>query len=110
MVIVVSVTAISSFAIPAYSAGIAFRILRFIIMIAASMFGLYGIILIHIMICIHLSRLNSFGIPYLTPLAPSYYRDWRDMFIRAPLMMLSKRPQYMATKDDSKMGSREGGT
>ncbi|SME95886.1 spore germination protein [Paenibacillus barengoltzii] len=110
MVIVVAVTAMSSFAIPAYSAGIAFRILRFIIMIAASMFGLYGIILIHIMICIHLSRLNSFGIPYLTPLAPSYYRDWRDMFIRAPLMMLSKRPQYMATKDDSKMGSREGGT
>ncbi|SME96304.1 spore germination protein [Paenibacillus barengoltzii] len=110
MVIVVAVTAMSSFAIPAYSAGIAFRILRFIIMLAASMFGLYGIILTLIMICIHLSRLNSFGVPYFTPLSPSFYRDWRDMIIRAPLPMLSKRPQFLQTKDESRMGSREGGT
>ncbi|WP_397376606.1 MULTISPECIES: spore germination protein [Paenibacillus] len=48
------------------------------------------------MICIHLSRLNSSGVPYLTPLSPSFYRDWRDMVIRAPLPMLTKRPQFKA--------------
>ncbi|MDU4696048.1 MAG: spore germination protein [Paenibacillus sp.] len=106
MVIVVAVTAVSSFAIPSYSAGIAFRILRFITMITASMFGLYGIILTLIMICIHLSRLQSFGVPYLTPLSPGFSRDWRDMVIRAPYTMLTKRPQFMQTKDDSRMGNR----
>lgn len=109
MVIVVAVTAVSSFAIPSYSAGIAFRILRFLTMIAASMFGLYGIILAMIMICIHLSRLQSFGVPYLTPLSPGFYRDWRDMIIRAPSTMLTKRPQFMQTKDDSRMGNKGGG-
>lgn len=109
MVIVVAVTAVSSFAIPSYSAGIAFRILRFLTMIAASVFGLYGIILTLIMICIHLSRLQSFGVPYLTPLSPGFYRDWRDMIIRAPYTMLSKRPQFMQTKDDSRMGNRRSG-
>lgn len=78
-------------------------------MIAASVFGLYGIILTLIMICIHLSRLQSFGVPYLTPLSPGFYRDWRDMIIRAPNTMLSKRPQFMQTKDDSRMGKRRSG-
>lgn len=108
MVIVVAVTAVSSFAIPSYSAGIAFRILRFLTMIAAAMFGLYGIILTMVMICIHLSRLQSFGVPYLTPLSPGFYRDWRDMVIRAPYTMLTKRPKFMQTKDDSRTGNREG--
>ncbi|MNO14594.1 Spore germination protein B1 [compost metagenome] len=109
MVIVVAVTAVASFAIPSYSAGIAFRILRFLTMIAASVFGLYGIILAMIMICIHLSRLQSFGIPYLTPLSPGFSHDWRDMIIRAPYTMLTKRPKFMQTKDDSRMGNGEGG-
>jgi spore germination protein len=102
MVIVVAVTAIASFAIPSYSAGIALRILRFLIMIAASIFGLYGIVLVFIMIVIHVLRLKSYGIPYTTPYAPAFFRDWGDMFIRAPITFLTRRPKYMMTKDDKR--------
>src|SRR5690606_21009355 len=56
-VVIVALTAVSSFAIPTYSAGNAFRILRFFIMLAAGALGLYGIILIYIMINIHIARL-----------------------------------------------------
>ncbi|MGR6012934.1 spore germination protein [Bacillus paranthracis] len=45
MVIVVAVTAISSFTIPQYSVGITLRILRFVAMFCAAIFGLYGVIL-----------------------------------------------------------------
>ncbi|MEK5164091.1 spore germination protein [Paenibacillus sp. FSL R5-0527] len=107
MVIVVAVTAVSSFAIPSYSAGIAFRMLRFVTMIAAALFGLYGIVLSLIMLSIHLSRLQSFGIPYLTPIAPSFTQDWQDLIVRSPLMMLSKRPQFMQTLDEERI-SKEG--
>lgn len=110
MVIVVAVTAISSFAIPSYSAGIAFRMLRFINMIAASIFGLYGIVLSLIMMTIHMSRLRSFGVPYLTPLSPSFPRDWRDVVIRAPLLMLAKRPKFMQTQNPERMDKKEGET
>lgn len=91
MVIVVAVTAISSFTIPAYSAGIAFRMLRFATMLAAGVMGLYGIVLVVIMISVHMLRLSSFGIPYTAPFAPSLKGDWLDLLIR--------RPPYMQTKD-----------
>jgi spore germination protein len=110
MVIVVSVTAISSFAVPTYSAGIAFRILRFVTMLTASIFGLYGIILAYIMINIHLVRLKSFGIPYTTPFAPSFGNDWKDLFFRAPLLMLTKRPRYLQTEDETRIHTRRKGS
>lgn len=99
MVIAVAVTAISSFTIPSYSAGIAFRMLRFATMIAASILGLYGIVLMFIMITSHLLRLYSFGVPYSAPFAPSLRSDWQDLFIRAPITVLTRRPRFMQTKD-----------
>lgn len=102
MVMVVAVTAISSFAIPSYSAGISLRILRFGIMLAASFFGLYGIILAYIMINIHITRLTSFGVPYSAPFAPTFYADWKDLVLRAPITLLTKRPQYLQTEDESR--------
>ncbi|KAF6606848.1 spore germination protein, partial [Paenibacillus sp. EKM208P] len=53
LVIVVAVTAISSFASPVYSAGISMRILRFGAMFTASIFGLYGVIMFFLMLSIH---------------------------------------------------------
>src|SRR5699024_8597747 len=53
MVIVIALTAISNFAIPTYSVAISFRIVRFSFIIAAGLFGLYGIVLVYIMINIH---------------------------------------------------------
>jgi spore germination protein len=106
MVIVVAVTAIASFAIPSYSAGIAFRILRFATMLSASFLGLFGIILAFIMISVHLVRLKSFGVPYSTPFAPMFTHDWRDLLIRAPITFLKKRPQFMQTKNVNRSNGR----
>lgn len=107
MVIVVSVTAIASFAVPSYSVGITFRMLRFITMVTASIFGLYGIILTYIMINVHLARLQSFGIPYTAPFSPNFKHDMKDLVIRAPITMLSRRPQFMQTEDDKRMNTKE---
>ncbi|WP_319005464.1 spore germination protein [Metabacillus litoralis] len=104
MVIVVAVTAISTFAIPFYSFAISIRMLRFFFLIVASIFGFYGIILAYIIINIHLANLKSMGVPYTTPFAPSIYSDWKDLVIRAPLTFFTKRPQYMQTEDDKRMG------
>jgi spore germination protein len=105
MVIIVAVTAISSFALPSYSLAISFRLLRFGIILSAAVFGLFGIILAYIMINVHISNLKSFGIPYSTPFAPFFTKDWKDLILRAPVTMMEQRPQ-MAQTDDSK---RTGG-
>lgn len=99
MVIVVAVTAISSFTLPSYSVAITFRMLRFLLMIAAAIFGLYGVILGYIMINIHLANLKSFGVPYTAPFAPSFYNDWKDLVIRAPYTMMRQRPQSFQAED-----------
>lgn len=109
MVIVVALTAISSFSVPSYSIAISFRIIVYCTMLMAAAFGLFGLILAYIMLNIHLVNLKSFGIPYSTPFAPSFYNDWKDLVLRAPITMLGKRPQFMQTEDKKRM-RKEGGT
>ncbi|WP_238933750.1 spore germination protein [Brevibacillus choshinensis] len=99
MVIVVAVTAISSFAIPSYNLGITLRILRFLAMFSAAIFGLYGLILFFLLLCSHLVRLESFGVPYVSPAVPYRLRDWKDLFFRLPLHMMKRRPGMLHPKD-----------
>ncbi|SFA87895.1 spore germination protein [Cohnella sp. OV330] len=103
MVIVVAITAISSFSLPSYTFAISLRLLRFLIMVSAALFGLYGIVLAYIMLNVHIANLMSFGIPYSTPFAPTFLADWKDLILRAPLRLLSGRPKMMRTKDKNRM-------
>ncbi|MFC7372473.1 spore germination protein [Fictibacillus iocasae] len=102
MVIVVAVTAITSFSVPQYNAGIALRMLRFIAMFFAAMLGLYGVILFFLLLGAHLVKLKSFGVPYLSPVSPYRVKDWLDMMIRAPLFIMKKRPDQLQTKDQTR--------
>lgn len=104
MVIVVAITAISSFAIPSYSAGIPLRILRFVAMFGAALFGLYGVILFFLLLCSHLVKLKSFGVPYISPAVPYGVNDWEDFMVRMPLQMMKRRPKMMHTKDPIRKG------
>ncbi len=104
MVIVVAITAISSFAIPQYSAGIALRIIRFGTMFSAAIFGLYGVILFFLLVCSHLTKLKSFGIPYLSPAAPYRLGDWKDFVLRAPLPLMTRRSKAMRVKQPKRRG------
>lgn len=97
LVIVVAVTAISSFSIPVYSAGITLRLLRFVAMLFASILGMFGTILFFLLICCHLSKLKSFGVPYLTPITPYRWSDWKDFFLRVPIFLMKRRPKLMKT-------------
>ncbi|PYE42811.1 spore germination protein [Paenibacillus barcinonensis] len=102
LVIVVAVTAISSFTIPVYSAGLTLRILRFAAMFSAAVLGLYGVIMFFLLICTHLARLTSFGVPYVAPAVPYRLSDWKDFIIRAPLSMMRRRPEMMNTVDEDR--------
>jgi len=95
MVIIVAITAISSFIIPSYSAAIAFRVIRFPIMILATTLGMYGILLSFIFINIHLVVLKSFGANYMSPVAPVRVHDWKDTFVRVPLQLMRRRPEFI---------------
>lgn len=99
MVIVVSVTAISSFIIPIYSLAISIRLLRFVMMLLAGTLGFYGIVIGLIFLSIHLAGLRSFGVPYMSPTMPPNVKDMKDLMIRVPWWMMRRRPQSVPTGD-----------
>jgi len=92
MVIVVASTAIASFIIPNYDMGASIRLLRFPIMLLASMFGMVGIICSAIALVAHFVTLESLGTPYGSPLAPWRFTDMKDVFTRFPLWAMNRRP------------------
>lgn len=83
VIVVVAFTALSSFVVPQYELAISIRLLRFPAMFAAGMLGLFGLSLYLLFILIHLARLESFGTPYLSPVAP-VRRDQLEKVIRLP--------------------------
>lgn len=59
--------------------------------------GLYGVLLSYLWVLIHLSHLNSFGIPYLMPYVAADlngYEDKRDSLVRYPFRMMKQRPIF----------------
>ncbi|WP_051621209.1 spore germination protein [Paenibacillus sp. UNC451MF] len=99
MVIVVAITAISSFTLPTYSFAISLRMIRFAVMLAAGIFGIYGIVLAYIIISIHIVNLKSFGLPYSTPVAPMFIKDWKQVLMRVPVTQLDNRLEMLETQD-----------
>ncbi len=92
MVIVVSITAISSFAIPNYEMSNAIRLIRLALSILGGTLGLYGIFMGLIIMVLHLCKLKSITVPYLTPFAPGVKNDNRDTIFRFPLWEMEYRP------------------
>ncbi|MCL7748314.1 spore germination protein [Halalkalibacter alkaliphilus] len=93
MVVVVALTGISSFAIPQYNLGIAYRILQYPLMILAATLGGFGVMIGLLMILLHLCSLRPLGVPYLAPFAPLRPKRLGDAFIRVPLKNLLKSPR-----------------
>lgn len=92
MVIVVALTAISSFVAPSSEISTATRILSFPLMILAAMFGLIGITFGLLIILIHLCKLECFGTAYFAPVMPLRIRDLKDALTRFPIWSMYQRP------------------
>ncbi|WP_229672407.1 spore germination protein [Pullulanibacillus camelliae] len=105
MVIVIALTAIASFALPSYSIAISLRILRFANMFAASLFGIYGLIMVYIMINVHFVNLKSFGVPYSTPYGPLIPKDMKDLVLKVPMTFMKYRPHMFQPGDKKRMGN-----
>lgn len=104
VVIVVSLTAIASFAVPNETFSSAFRMLKFLMIIFAAFYGIYGFFLGWLFLFIHLASLKSFGIPYMMPSVAgslNSYEDEKDFHFRWPLFFMKKRPIF--TREDARI-------
>ena len=110
VVIVVAFTALCSFAIPNEEFASAFRILKYGCIFMGAWLGLYGVALSGLWVLIHLSHLNSFGIPYLMPYVAADvngYEDKKDSLFRFPLKYCVRRPIFARRGERIKLRKRD---
>ncbi|MGE5559221.1 MAG: spore germination protein [Bacillota bacterium] len=91
--VVVSITAIAAFSTPDFSISIPWRILKFIMIISASAFGIVGLTISGVFILGHAATLESFGTSFLAPWGPMQPAELRDTVFRIPLWLRIKRPR-----------------
>lgn len=99
MVMVVALTAISSFVVPSLYEPVS--ILRFLFIIVGGICGMYGIILISGVILVNGCRLNSLGVPYTSPITPFTFKAMRDTFLRVGWKSLQKSTRKVQNLEGS---------
>jgi len=99
MVVVVAFTGISSFVTPSYNAGIIIRIARFGFLFASGMLGFLGIMVALILMLLRMVSLSSFGLPYMSPIAPFNLQHMGDIIVRRPWFKNQQRPYHEGMKN-----------
>jgi spore germination protein KA len=97
VVVIISMTAVASFTMPDQDFSNALRLWRFIIVILTSIIGLYGLSVGGLLLLIHLSKMETFGVPYLTPFVATEDKQLQDTLLRLPLSTMYKRPISLKT-------------
>lgn len=93
LIIIIAVSGLGCYAMPDYSVAIALILYRLVIIAAGAMFGLFGISLALFAIGCQLCGMRSFGVGYLSPIAPHRPHN-PDITLRLPAFM-QKRILYL---------------
>lgn len=104
LVIIISINAIASFATANYDLAITFRLLTYVMLFLAAVAGLYGVYIGLLAIAIHLVKLKSVGIDYLSPFVNYRIGNGADTVYRASLKFLNRRPDYAMPLDKNRIG------
>ena len=102
LILIVALTAISSFATPNYSLAFSFRILRFVYILLAAFMGFLGILFGAITHLVILCSTYSYGIPYMISFNKYNRQLFRDDVVLAPNWLNSFRPPFMNPLDKRK--------
>ncbi|SFJ61231.1 GerA spore germination protein [Halobacillus dabanensis] len=102
LIIIIALSALSSFTAPSYLMGTAIRLIRFPMILLAGAWGIIGIVFALSFLVIHLLKQKSLGRPYLSPIYPFQWNDFNDSFFRVPFPKNTGRSKYLMTKDQDR--------
>ncbi|WP_203247034.1 spore germination protein [Sporosarcina beigongshangi] len=84
LIVIVAISALLSFLSPNFIMSNSNRSIRYIFIVAAGMFGLYGQMIAFAWLFHHLLTLTSLGTPFMAPVLPRKWSDLPNSVIRAP--------------------------
>lgn len=103
IVIIVSLTSVAAFALPVYTFTQSTRVIRTIIIIAASFLGLYGVVIVWLNLLIHMASIENFNYRYLKEFSPINLGIVKNTIIKMPLSLLKKRVEGSGDGEDKQV-------
>jgi spore germination protein KA/spore germination protein len=101
ILIVISMSLIASFVPSDYTIIDPFRVLKFVLILATGAFGFHGFTLVIFLVLAQLVSINTFGVPYMAPMAPFHFKDFiKSVFYSKS--MAPTRPAFLRTKDKTR--------
>lgn len=99
VIVVIAAASIAALAIPNKDANFATWIWQGFITVLTAFLGLYGLSFGMILLIYSLARLESLGVPYLSPYIHPTKMQYEDSFVRFPLRDIRQRPIYLKPKE-----------
>ncbi|WP_136604996.1 spore germination protein [Paenibacillus dokdonensis] len=103
-VVVGAITAVMGATLVNQTLSAVVSVIRFGLFFVSSILGMYGMILGLILLLAYMSRLRTFGIPYLAPLSPIMPKDALKSILRAPWKLMRNKPTFLDTVDSDHQG------
>lgn len=97
LIIIIALTGLGNYAVPNYGLNLSLIMYRQLVILAGGFLGLYGLLGAAILISVHLCSIHSFGIPYLSPVAPQHPHN-PDILLRLSLKR-QNQPMFYAQKN-----------
>ena len=105
VLIVVAIAGIAGYTMPSQDFAGALRIWRFLLAVAASIAGSFGLVLVGAVLVCHLAAIESFGVAYLAPFASSAGEQMEGhAVLRQPLPRTKLREKYLNTRNRRNQG------
>lgn len=104
-IVIVAISSVAIYIIPDQIAET--RILRILFTVIGGIIGLYGVVVAFIILTTFLCSIDSYGVPYMSPIAPSIRNDKKDGFIKQPIEAMKARPTFFAGKDKIRQGGKK---
>ncbi|MGA5688267.1 spore germination protein [Cytobacillus pseudoceanisediminis] len=102
MLVVAAITYISSFTLVSQSLSSAITLVRFLVIIMSTFFGLFGVILCYIISVLYFSTISSFGVPYLSAVAPISWKESIKAFLMLPVQFYKSRSTATSPDDPTR--------
>lgn len=102
IVIIVAITALSTFVLPGFTFAQSNRVVRVFLIISAAFFGLYGVVMGWLFILIHLASIESFGVRYLEDFSPYKLTKLKDTLVKVPFPLMNNIPEYLKNGEQVK--------
>lgn len=104
MLVVTAISSVASFTLGNQALVGTVTILRVFSIFCAAFLGMYGFFISLFLMLGYLAKLQSFGVPFLSPLSPLIKEDFLKSIFKLPVIKQNKRAKILKTLDENRQG------